>query len=179
MAELATIARPYADALFDAAQAADPVAWGAQLDALAAVAADPAMQAFAANPEASHDQVYQTITGVALSSEPVIAGIGNFLRTVIGNGRLVVLPEIATQYRQLLNQHRGVADATIYSAFPMSDADTASVVASLEQRFKRKLRATVVVSPELIGGIRVEVGDEVLDTSVQGQLERMKVALTA
>jgi F-type H+-transporting ATPase subunit delta len=181
MAELATIARPYADALFEAAQGADADAWAAQLATLSAVAADPAMQAYADNPAATPEQIYQMIVGVAgvPSKEDEGKGIGNFLRTVIENGRLSALPEIDAQFRELVNERSGVADATIYSAFPIGPAETSDLIATLEKRFKRKLRATVEVAPELIGGIRVNVGDEVLDTSVQGQLERMKVALTA
>jgi F-type H+-transporting ATPase subunit delta len=181
MAEIATIARPYAEALFEAAQSADADAWGEQLTSLAAVAADPSMKQFADNPAATSDEVYQMIVGVAGTSLAAESnkGVGNFLKTVIDNGRLSVLPEIASQYHNLLGQRSGVADATIYSAFAIDPTELNDLVATLERRFKRKLRASVVLAPELIGGIRAEVGDEVLDTSVQGQLARMKVALTA
>ncbi|CAN5370120.1 F0F1 ATP synthase subunit delta [soil metagenome] len=180
MAELATIARPYAEALFEAAKAADADAWGQQLSGLAAVAADPDMQRFADDPKATPEQVYQMMVsaGTPLTGD-ASKGLSNFLMTVIENGRLAAMPEIATQYQELLNQRTGIADATIYSAFPISEADSADLIATLERRFKRKLRATIEVTPELIGGVKVKVGDEVLDTSVQGQLERMKIALTA
>jgi F-type H+-transporting ATPase subunit delta len=79
----------------------------------------------------------------------------------------------------LVNASSGVSDATVYSAFPIDDAQLADVKASLEKRFARKLKAASQVDPELIGGIRVVVGDEVLDTSVKARLEQMKVALTA
>ena len=78
-----------------------------------------------------------------------------------------------------VNSRTGVSDATIYSAFPIDAGQLPGVVASLEARFKRKLNATVALAPELIGGIRVVVGDEVLDTSVQARLEQLKVALSA
>jgi F-type H+-transporting ATPase subunit delta len=86
---------------------------------------------------------------------------------VIENGRLAALPEIAAQFQALVNASSGVSDATIYSAFPIDARQLADVVASLEKRFGRKLKARVEVVPELIGGIRVVVGDEVLDTSVR------------
>ena len=101
----------------------------------------------------------------------------NLLRTVIDNGRLAALPEIAAQFHALVNARSGVSDAIVYSAFPIDAAQLADVVAALEKRFGRKLNASVVVEPELIGGIRVVVGDEVLDTSVKARLEQMKVAL--
>jgi len=72
-----------------------------------------------------------------------------------------------------------VSQARIESAYPIDAAQLNEVVATLEKRFGRKLEAGVVVRPELIGGIRVVVGDEVLDTSVKARLEQMKVALTA
>jgi len=98
---------------------------------------------------------------------------------VVDNGRLAVLPEIAAQFHALVNASSGVSDAAIHSAFPIEPAQLPEVVAVLEKRFKRKLNAHVVVEPELIGGIRVVVGDEVLDTSVRARLEQMRAALTA
>ena len=88
-------------------------------------------------------------------------------------------PEVAAQFTALVNGSSGVSDAQIESAFPIDGAQLAEVVASLEKRFARKLNASVTVVPELIGGIRVTVGDEVLDTSVKARLEQMKLALTA
>jgi F-type H+-transporting ATPase subunit delta len=110
---------------------------------------------------------------------PLDAGVQNFLRTVIENGRLAALPMVAEQFHALANAASGVSDATIYSAFPIDDAQLGAVLGSLERRFGRKLTPTVVVEPELIGGVRVVVGDEVLDTSVRARLERMKIALAA
>ena len=103
----------------------------------------------------------------------------DLLRTVLANGRLAALPEIAAQYASLVNAQGGVSDAVIESAFPIEGAQLADVTATLEKRFKRKLNAKVELKPELIGGIRVIVGDEVLDTSVRARLEQMQLALTA
>ena len=89
------------------------------------------------------------------------------------------MPEIAAQFRSLKNAQSGSSDAVVYSAFPIDGAALAEVAATLEKRFGRKLNVTVELEPELIGGIRVVVGDEVLDTSVKARLEQMKVALTA
>ena len=177
MAELATLARPYAEALFQVAQKGDLRQAREQLDAMAAVAANPQLRQFADAPKSGDAQVFDVITSVV--STPLSDASRNLLRTVIDNGRLSVLPGIAAQFHALVNEHSGVSDAIIYSAFPIEPAQLADVVASLETRFKRKLNATVQVQPELIGGIRVVVGDEVLDTSVRARLEQMKAALTA
>lgn len=176
MAELATIARPYAEALFKAAgdQAAEAAEW---LEALAAIAAHEQLLAFAADPKVTAQQVYDVVTGVLAGALPPMGQ--NFLRAVIDNERLAALPEIARQFRARLNAQRGVADARVESAFPIDGAQLDELKAVLEKRFGRQLRLQVEVRPELIGGVRVVVGDEVLDASVKARLEQMRVALTA
>lgn len=176
MAELATIARPYAEALFKAS-AADLAAVSGWLDELAAIAGNPQLQQFAGNPNASAAQVFDVVSGVAKSTLSEQAK--NFLRTVIENGRLGALPEIASQFRALKNAKSGSSDAVVFSAFPIDAAALADVQATLEKKFGRKLNVSVELQPELIGGVRVVVGDEVLDTSVKARLEQMKVALSA
>ncbi|RZU00688.1 F0F1 ATP synthase subunit delta [Rivibacter subsaxonicus] len=178
MAELATIARPYAEALFKAAAGSPDLAAAAQqLKALGEVAADPQLRQFADSPKVSAGQVVELFTSVVKA--PLAASVKNLLAVVVENGRVAALPEIASQFHALVNAESGVSDATVYSAFDIAPAQLAEVMASLEKRFGRKLSATVVVDASLIGGIRVVVGDEVLDTSVQARLEQMRVALTA
>ena len=121
--------------------------------------------------------MFDLVTEVARVQLPPAAQ--NFLRTVIENGRLAALPEIAHQFRALKNALGGTSDAVVYSAFPIDAAQLGGVAQALEKRFGRKLNLTVQEDPSLIGGIRVVVGDEVLDTSVKARLEQMKVALTA
>jgi len=179
MAELATIARPYAEALFRAV-GADGQALKPQLAHLAQLAASAELRQFADNPKVSSAQVLDLFSGIAVSQGVGIdAKVGNLLVAVIENGRIAALPEIAAQFATLVNAGSGVSDATVESAFPIDDSQLAEVVAALEKRFKRKLKATVQHTPELIGGIRVIVGDEVLDTSVRARLEQMKSALIA
>jgi F-type H+-transporting ATPase subunit delta len=172
MAELATIARPYAEALF---KSGGDAAAAEQVQALGRIARDLGLRQWADNPKVKDGEVYDLVAGL-VSLTPAVQ---NFLRTVIANGRLAALPEIAQQFHALVNAKSGVSDALIQSAFPIDDGQLPDVVKSLEQRFARKLNAKVEVAPELIGGIRVVVGDEVLDTSVKARLEQMKIALTA
>ena len=176
MAELATIARPYAEALFKATSK-DLNGAAVWVDALSAVAQNAQLQQFADSPKTTTDQVFDLIAGVAKVDLPDAAK--NFLRTVIENGRLNALPEMANQFRALKNAQSGSSDAVVHSAFPIDGAALAELAVTLEKQFKRKLNLSVVLQPELIGGIRVVVGDEVLDTSVKARLEQMKVALTA
>jgi F-type H+-transporting ATPase subunit delta len=174
MAELATIARPYAEALFKAGAGA---AESEQVNALAAVAADAQLRQFADNPKVTSQQVFDVIGAVVKT--PLAPKVSGFLRTLLDNGRLAALPEIASQFQALVNAKSGVSDAVIESAYPIGASALGDVVSTLEKRFGRKLKATVAVKPELIGGIRVVVGDEVLDTSVRARLEQMKTALVA
>jgi F-type H+-transporting ATPase subunit delta len=176
MAELATIARPYAEALFKASQA-DLDGTAGWLEPLAAVAGDPQLLQLAGNPNVRAQQLVDVITAVL--KQPLPAPAMNFLRTVIENERLIALPEIASQFRALKNARTGTSDAMVYSAFPLDAGALGAVAPALEKRFGRKLNFTVLEDPSLIGGIRVVVGDEVLDTSVKARLEQMKVALTA
>ena len=176
MAELATIARPYAEALFKAS-ASDLAGAAAWLDKVAAIAADPQLQQFADNPKATPEQVLGVIAGASW-------------RGAAARGQQ--LPDGAARQRPLHGTagdrpavpragqcESGSSDAVVYSAFPIDDAALADVSAALEKRFGRKLQVTVQQDPSLIGGIRVVVGDEVLDTSVKARLEQMKVALAA
>jgi F-type H+-transporting ATPase subunit delta len=174
MAELATIARPYAEALFKA-QGSDLAATAVWLDELAAVAEDPQMRQLAENPKVETAQVFDVMTGVVKASLPDAAK--NFLRLLIENARLPALPEIANQFRSLKNAASGSSDAVVYSAFALDAQALADVAVTLEKRFGRKLSVKVELDQSLIGGIRAVVGDEVLDTSVKARLEQMKVAL--
>jgi F-type H+-transporting ATPase subunit delta len=181
MAELATIARPYAEALLKASANGSAAGLAGEIRALADVAANPQLREFADSPKIEPQQIFELLTGVARtpSGAPLGDAAKNLLRTVIDNGRLAALPEIAAQFQALVDARSGVSQATIESAFPMSDGQLAEVAAAMERRFGRKLETRVVVVPELIGGVRVIVGDEVLDTSIRARLEQMKAALTA
>jgi F-type H+-transporting ATPase subunit delta len=176
MAEIATIARPYAEALFQASKA-DLASTQVWLNSLAAVASDAALLEFAGNPKATNAQIIELVVSVA-KVQPNSAA-SNFLAVIVDNGRLNALAEIAAQFQTLKNSAQGVNDAVIYSAFPIDEAALTDLVALLEKRFARKLNSTVQIDEGLIGGVRVVVGDEVLDTSVRARLDQMKAALVA
>ncbi|HEY6774462.1 MAG TPA: F0F1 ATP synthase subunit delta [Oxalicibacterium sp.] len=177
MAELATIARPYAEALFRVAKAANLAAWSDLVSEMAQVAANPDVQSLAHNPKVSDDQISSVF--LAALKSPVGAEAKNFVDMLAQNDRLTLLPEIAEQFHALKNAQEGAADAEITSAFELSQAQVTDLIASLEKKFGRKLNPTVTVDNTLIGGVRVVVGDEVLDTSVRAKLQQMHVALTA
>ncbi|GAB3630486.1 ATP synthase F0F1 subunit delta [Pandoraea terrae] len=177
MAELATIARPYAEALFRVAQSGDLNRWSELVRGLAEVARLSDVAALADNPKVSPAQVVDLLVNAVKA--PNDAAVRNFIAALVENGRLSVMSEVAEQFEALKNANAGSADAQIESAFPITDAQLPELVAALERKFGRKLNANVTVDPSLIGGVRVVVGDEVLDTSVRARLSAMQTSLTA
>ncbi len=177
MAELATIARPYAEALFRVAKSGNLSAWSDLVSEMAQVAALPDVKALADNPKVSNQLIVDTFLSVLKS--PVNNEAKNFINMLVENGRMSLLPEIGAQFHALKNAQEGAADAEITSAFELSDAQVKELVATLEKKFGRKLNPSITVDPALIGGVRVLVGDEVLDTSVRAKLQQMHVALAA
>lgn len=175
MAENITLARPYADAAFQLARATNALGpWQQALDRMAAVAADAQMVECITNPRLLPAQVAQLFLDVVGS---VSAEQQNFVRLLVDNERLQVLPEIRELYVELKNGQEGVQEADIASAFPLDDATLKNLVADLEARFKCRIQATVSLDPELIGGVRIAVGDQVIDASVRGKLASMATAL--
>ncbi|CAM2147031.1 MULTISPECIES: F0F1 ATP synthase subunit delta [Paraburkholderia] len=179
MAELATIARPYAEALFGVAEAGDTAAWSTLVTELAQVAAMPDVLSVASSPKVSHAQVVELLLSAVKSPLKDSAEAKNLVQMLVANHRLELLPEIHAQFEALKNAKAGAADALIVSAFPLEGTQLNDLVASLERKFKCKLKPTVEIDKSLIGGVRVTVGDEVLDTSVRARLASMQVALTA
>lgn len=176
MAELATVARPYAEALFEACQD-DLAATQDWLGALAGLASDRQLLQFVSDPKVGGGQVYDLMANALGDALPERGT--NFLRTLIANKRLAALPEVARQFRTLVGRAHDVTEAVVHTPFELSEVELADLQPALERRFGRKLTLRQEADPSLIGGVRVVAGDEVLDTSVKARLDQMKVALTA
>ncbi len=177
MAELATIARPYAEAVFRVAQKSGKLtAWSKWLCAFAHAASYPALLKLAANPKVKLAQISELLVGVV---PPLDKQAENFVHIVLEAKRLEVVPAIAKQFDALKSVHEGVADAFIESAFALDKEALDSLVSALKRRFGKDLVPHVKIEPALIGGVRVTVGDEVLDTSVRAQLAKMQTTLTS
>lgn len=176
MAELSTLARPYAEAVFRLADASGKLGdWSAALSNLAHVAADPSIATALDDPKLSSAQAaglfIQVLAG-RLTGEAE-----NFVRVLAENRRLELLPEIAAQYEVLKNDREGVVEAQVTSAFPMSDAQLAELAAQLEKKTGKRVKAEVSVDPELIAGVRIVIGDKVIDGSARAQLNALEAAL--
>jgi len=176
MAELSTVARPYAEAAFKLAQEEGSTAqWSDLLGNLATIAADPQVKSMLGDPALQLGPLTEFIAALVPGGLPDVAR--RFVTALADNGRVELLPEIASQFHTLRNSAEGRADLMIESAFPLDGASLAELVTSLEKKFARKLNASVVIAPDLIGGVRITIGDEVLDASVRGRLAQMATAL--
>lgn len=175
--EIATIARPYAEALFQIAKKQDLVHWSQLINAMAEIGSHPQVLDVANNPTLRKDQVANLLFSVfhCENDEPV----KNFIRVLVDNDRVSTLPEIARQFEQLKNDSEGSAIAKIVTAFPITEDQTKDLIAKLEKRFGRKLIPEVDVDSSLIGGFTAAVGDEVLDLSVRGKLQKMQNTLVS
>lgn len=177
MAELATIARPYAEAAFRLAREQNALAaWSDALGRLAQVAADPEAAKLIGHPNVAATQVEALFKAAAGSDS---TELGSFIHVLAENDRLTCLPDIAGQFEDMKRDNEGVRDAVIHSAFPLDDAQVANLKTLLEARFGSRLQLSVVVEAELIGGVKAVVGDQVLDTSVRGKLDAMRTALNS
>jgi F-type H+-transporting ATPase subunit delta len=175
MAESLTIARPYAEAAFKLARERGALpAWSDALGRLAAVASNRVALELVGNPELTVAQVASVVADTAGQLSPEQR---NFVQVLAENERLAVLPEIAGQFEALRNAHEGVLDAQVSSAFPLSEAQLAEIIGALQSKYGCQVKVGVSIDPDLIGGISIRIGDEVLDASVRGKLAQLASAL--
>lgn len=178
MAETATIARPYAEAVFELADGAGKLAeWSAMLANLSAVTSDASVQLAITDPNVSPAKVAGLLIGVLANQ--LTGEAENFVRVLAENRRIDVIAEIRAQYEALRNERENVVDAEIHTAFELSDSQVAELVAALERKTGRKVKAHVEIDNELIGGVKIVVGDRVIDGSARAQLAALESALKA
>ena len=178
MAEPTTIARPYAEAAFKLADAQGKLAeWSAALANLAAVAADDRVRAAVGDPNLSAAKDAGLI--ISILTGKLSGDAENFVHVLAENGRLGVVTEIRAHFEALKNEREGTVEAEVYSAFEMDPAQVADLVARLEKSSGRKVKARVSVDKSLIGGVKVVIGDKVIDGSARAQLSALENALKA
>ena len=178
MAEPSTVARPYAEAAFRLADEKRGLArWSEMLAALVAVARDERVQRAIADPNLSDASLAGLF--IAILSGRLDGDAENFVRVLAQNDRLALLPEIRTQFEALKNEREGVVEAELQSAFELTTAQIADLVQRLEQKTGRKIKSRVTIDKALIGGVRVVLGDKVIDGSVRAQLAALETALKA
>ena len=178
MAEPSTVARPYAEAAFKLADGASTLGkWSEMLGALAQVAHDERVQRAVADPNLSDAQVAGLF--ISILSGKLNGEAENFLRVLAENKRIQLLPEIRAQFEALKNEREGVVEAEVHSAFELSEAQFADLVQRLEKKTGRKVKARIEIQKDLIAGVRVVLGDKVIDGSARAQLGALETALKA
>jgi len=177
MAEPVTIARPYAEAAFRLAREQNALpAWSDALALINAVVEDAQVAALVDAPNVGAAQLEGVIIGAVgkhLSGEA-----RNFVQVLVQNRRLGLIEQIRDMFEALRREHEGMMEATILSALPLADSQLQPLVTALEQKYGRKITAKVEIDPQLIGGLKILVGDKVIDATVRGRLDAMAAALT-
>ncbi|MBT3917666.1 MAG: F0F1 ATP synthase subunit delta [Nitrosomonadales bacterium] len=178
MAEISTIARPYASALFSLAKEKKCLAgWSKMLGLLSVVVSDPQAKAFISNSKILDSEREKVILELCKSN--IDKNIENLIKLLIENKRLLVLPEIAKFYEELKDADEGVVEAHIIMAEKPTKKIVDDLIKSLEKRFNKKIESKVEINKSILGGTKIIVGDTVIDASVRGQLDNLAYTLKA
>ncbi len=183
MADNNTVARPYAQAVFDLAHEAGELAtWSESLDVAAQLSADGQIANYLSDPAFSNEQRLDFLTGLfAKAKATVLAGSDkkgtNFLRLLIENGRVAVLAEIAEHFEALKADVEGTVDVLVTSASPLSATQQKQISTMLEKRLGREVRIETEIDENLIGGAVIKAGDVVIDGSLRARLDGLSNAL--
>ncbi|MFL6604392.1 MAG: F0F1 ATP synthase subunit delta [Steroidobacteraceae bacterium] len=178
MTDKTTIARPYAKAAFQEANARNQLgAWSKSLRTAASVVQDPRVQSLLGNPAVSNAELAKMILDLA-GSQLEEQG-RNFVQTLAENRRLAYLPEISALFDELKDEVEGMIDVTVTSAAPLVNGQREALSAALQRRLKRQVRLHTETDPSLIGGAVLRAGDLVIDGSVRSRLDRIAYELTA
>ena len=176
MAEAITVARPYAEAVFRLALENKGLSqWSKILQIAAEIAEDAQIKMLIGNPLVPATQLSELI--LEIGGKKFTSEARNFIKLMVENKRVFVLPQVRDLFEQLKAQNEGILEAKIITAFKLESGQLDNLVADLEKKFNRKVEAQVSVDPEIIGGVKVEIGDEIFDASVRGRLEAMTIAL--
>jgi F-type H+-transporting ATPase subunit delta len=178
MAEISTIARPYAVAAYKLAKEKKALdKWSEMLGFAGAVANDARIKAYINDPKVVSAELEATFLKVC--GDKLDVSGQNLIKVLVEYGRLSILPEISAAFEALKAQDEGTLDAQIVAASKPTAAQTKDLVKRLEAKFGKKIEASVSVDPEMIGGFKIIVGDTVIDATVKGQLQNLAYTLTA
>ncbi|MCX7946392.1 MAG: F0F1 ATP synthase subunit delta [Hydrogenophilus sp.] len=178
MAERATLARPYAEAAFVLAREEKALAsWSDALAALAVIASHEAVRTIVSDPRTQSSEKVALLCDLVAQKVSVPTSFANFVRLLVENNRLPVAQAIADLFEERRRALEGRLRAEVVSAFPLDEAQRQKVAADLQEYFGKPVDVEVRVDPALIGGVKIVVGDDVIDASVAGKLARMAAAL--
>jgi F-type H+-transporting ATPase subunit delta len=178
MAELSTIARPYAVAAYKLGKEQKALAkWSEMLGFATQVAGDAQMQAYINDPNVVASDLQATFLKVC--GNKLNENAQNLIKVLVEYGRMSILPAITTAFEELKAQDEGTLEANIIAASKPSTTEVKDLVKRLEAKFGKKVEARVSVDEEIIGGFKIIVGDTVIDASVKGQLQNLAYTLAA
>lgn len=170
--EKTTIARPYAEAAFTVAKKAGAIGqWSGLLNLLAAVVTDDRVAAMIANPRMGKQQSLELL--LDLGGESLSAEARNLVKLLAENGRLQVLPEIATLFDKLKSEHEGSIEVQILSAYAIEADQQAKLAAALKSKLGKDVHITSEQDPSLLGGVKIRAGDLVIDGTIKGRIARL------
>ncbi|CUA81919.1 MULTISPECIES: F0F1 ATP synthase subunit delta [Gulbenkiania] len=176
MAELITVARPYAEAVYSLAKEQQALGqWSETLSWLAAMVNNPDVAQIVTHPKHTAQEVEALM--LDLLGERASEGARRLIATLIENGRLLLLPEIASQFEILKSEAEGALEAVVETAFPLTEEQKTELAATLSKKYGKQVHLDVRDDPDLLGGVRVLLGDEVIDASVRGKLHAMAASL--
>lgn len=178
MAELTTLARPYAKAAFEVALQGDALdAWSKMLTLSAAVSSHQAVRSLLINPALSSSQIAQSFIDVC--GDELDSKGQNFIRLLAENKRLGLLAEVSALFEVLkANQEKSV-DVEITTAFEISSDASNKLAESLKTRLQREIKLATSIDASLIGGAVIRAGDTVIDSSVRGKLNKLAESLNS
>jgi F-type H+-transporting ATPase subunit delta len=178
MAELSTLARPYAKAVFEYAQASGALEqWSSALAVLSAVVSQETMQKLLSSPELTTQQQAATLFDVC--AESLDDKSRNLVQLLAENRRLPLLPFIREQFEALKLQRQQSVDVELVSAQPLDQAQQDKLVQALARKLERSVNITTSVDESLLGGVLIRAGDTVIDGSVRGRLTKLAEALNS
>jgi len=176
MSQAITVARPYAQAAFDVAQKLGQLkAWSEMLHAAAHALEQKEMQAIATSHEINSDKLYGLM--VAVCGNKLSAEEQNFIKLLVENRRLIVLPEILEMFETLRAEAEKSVDVVVTSAFDLNEAQKQKIAAALKVRMGREIKLSCEINRELLGGVIIRAGDKVIDGSARTRLSELAVAL--
>ena len=172
MSELATLARPYAEAVFKRAKETESSQeWSDTLAFLSAIMQEESLAAIVNNPRVGQDELTQLLLDIC--QDQVTGEATNFLKLLIENGRLNLAPQIAELFEKYKAADEGYVDVDVITAYALSKAEEKSFATSLKKRLNKKVNIKSSIDKSLIGGFLVKAGDSVIDGSISGQLQQL------
>ncbi|QIB65594.1 F0F1 ATP synthase subunit delta [Kineobactrum salinum] len=178
MAELTTLARPYAKAAFEYARDHDSLTqWSEQLGTIAAVSMEPRIQARLTDPARAAQEQVELLAGVC--GDTLDTATRNFLAILADNKRLALLPQVHHLFVQFKANFEKSVEVEVVSAFDLEQDMTSKLSAALGRKLERQVNVRTTTDSSLLGGVLIRAGDLVIDGSVRGRLKKLAAAMNS